>query len=139
MISSLQAMETSDLWDAYGIFHALDIFTLRFCQDDTRIPSPRHSPAPQDAHHPLLPCPAMATQDAAGTVNMIVLQLGRGAGAQLGAVMNTTAFATSQVRGLEALRQLVSPRKMRGGSQSWVFHGVFLVKWFSFKKNRRFR
>ena len=36
-------------------------------------------------------------QDAAGTVNMIVLQLGRGTGAQLGAIMNTTSFATSQV------------------------------------------
>ncbi len=35
-------------------------------------------------------------QDAAGTVNMIVLQLGRGTGAQLGAIMNTTSFATSQ-------------------------------------------
>ena len=28
---------------------------------------------------------------------MIVLQLGRGTGAQLGAIMNTTSFATSQV------------------------------------------
>ena len=40
-------------------------------------------------------------QDAAGTLNLIVLQLGRGTGAQLGAVMNTTFFAASQVWGLE--------------------------------------
>ena len=44
-------------------------------------------------------------QDAAGTVNMIVLQLGRGTGAQLGAVMNTTSFAASQVWGLEDPRR----------------------------------
>ena len=36
-------------------------------------------------------------KDAAGTVNMVVLQLGRGTGAQLGAMMNTTSFAVSQV------------------------------------------
>ena len=36
-------------------------------------------------------------KDAAGTVNMVVLQLGRGTGAQLGAMMNTTSFAASQV------------------------------------------
>ena len=35
--------------------------------------------------------------NAAGLANMIVIQLGRGLGAQLGAVMNTTAFAASQV------------------------------------------
>ena len=45
-------------------------------------------------------------QDAAGTVNMIVLQLGRGTGAQLGAVMNATSFAASPgvgVGGSEAI------------------------------------
>lgn len=47
-------------------------------------------------------------KDAAGTVNMIVLQLGRGTGAQLGAVMNTTSFAASQVGSYMLLATLVS-------------------------------
>lgn len=47
-------------------------------------------------------------KDAAGTVNMIVLQLGRGTGAQLGAVMNTTSFAASQVGSYMLLAILVS-------------------------------
>lgn len=33
----------------------------------------------------------------AGFANMVVIQLGRGLGAQLGAVFNTTTFAASQV------------------------------------------
>jgi len=47
-------------------------------------------------------------KDAAGTVNMIVLQLGRGTGAQLGAIMNTTSFATSQVGSYFILAILIS-------------------------------
>jgi len=47
-------------------------------------------------------------KDAAGTVNMIVLQLGRGTGAQLGAVMNATSFAASQVGSYMLLAILVS-------------------------------
>ena len=47
-------------------------------------------------------------KDAAGTVNMVVLQLGRGTGAQLGAMMNTTSFAASQVGSYFLLAILVS-------------------------------
>ena len=47
-------------------------------------------------------------KDQAGTLNMIALQLGRGLGAQLGAVMNTTSFAASQVGSYLVLSILVA-------------------------------
>ena len=47
-------------------------------------------------------------KDRAALANMVVIQLGRGLGAQLGAMMNITAFAASQVASYLVLAVLVS-------------------------------